>query len=108
MSSLKTSSFVTVVIIATIPPFFNASIIALAILQLKKPKYMDRILVLVICLLGLPVGLKENLREEDNLSTRNKWPDPNVFFVQRFYTLFNSIEVEHASKFSKLDSPGCF
>ena len=32
-----------------------------------------------------PIGLKENLREEDNLSTRDKWPVPNVSFVRRFY-----------------------
>ena len=31
-----------------------------------------------------PIGLKENLREEDNLSTRDKWPVPNVSFVRRF------------------------
>ena len=29
-------------------------------------------------------GLKENLREEDNLSTRDNWPVPNVSFVRRF------------------------
>ena len=27
------------------------------------------------------IGLKENLREEDNLSTKDKWPIPNVSFV---------------------------
>ena len=32
-----------------------------------------------------PVGLKENLREEDNLSTRDNWPVPSVSFVLRFY-----------------------
>ena len=32
-----------------------------------------------------PIGLKENLREEDNLSTRDNWPVPNVSFVRRFY-----------------------
>ena len=31
-----------------------------------------------------PIGLKENLKE-DNLSTRDNWPIPNVSFVQRFY-----------------------
>ena len=36
-----------------------------------------------------PIDLKENLREEDNLSTRDNWPVPNVSFVRRFYcTLF--------------------
>ena len=29
--------------------------------------------------------LKENLREEDSLSTRDNWPVPTVSFVQRFY-----------------------
>ena len=32
-----------------------------------------------------PIGLNENLREEDNLSTRDNWPVPNVSFVRRFY-----------------------
>ena len=32
-----------------------------------------------------PIGLKENLREEDNLSTGDNWPVPNVSFVRRFY-----------------------
>ena len=31
------------------------------------------------------IGLKQNLREEDNLSTRDKWPVPKVSFVRRFY-----------------------
>ena len=29
----------------------------------------------------------ENLEEEDNLSTRDKWPVPNMSFVRRFYLL---------------------
>ena len=29
-------------------------------------------------------GLKQNLREEDDLSTKDKWPVPNVSFVRRF------------------------
>ena len=32
-----------------------------------------------------PVGLKQNLWEDDNLPTRGKLPIPNVSFVQRFY-----------------------
>ena len=32
-----------------------------------------------------PIGLKQNLREEDNLSTRDKWPVPKVSSVRRFY-----------------------
>ena len=32
-----------------------------------------------------PLALKENLREEDNLSTGDNWPVPNVSFVWRFY-----------------------
>ena len=31
------------------------------------------------------IGLKQNLREEDNLSTRDKWPVPKVSSVRRFY-----------------------
>ena len=31
------------------------------------------------------IVLKQNLREEDNLSTRDKWPVPKVSSVQRFY-----------------------
>ena len=35
----------------------------------------------------LLICLKQNLREEDNLSTRDKWPIPKVSFVQRFYCI---------------------
>ena len=35
-----------------------------------------------------PIRLKGNLREEDNLSTRDKWHVPNVSFVWRFYCKF--------------------
>ena len=31
------------------------------------------------------IGLKQNLREEDNLSTRDKWLVPKVSSVRRFY-----------------------
>ena len=34
-----------------------------------------------------PIYLKENLREEDNFSTRDNWPVPNVSFVRRFYCI---------------------
>ena len=34
-----------------------------------------------------PIGIKENLQEEDNLSTRDNWPVPNVSFVRRFYCI---------------------
>ena len=40
--------------------------------------------VLVIRLLGLPNRFERNLREVDNLSTRDKWPVTNVLFVWRF------------------------
>ena len=33
------------------------------------------------------IGLKQNLREEDNLSTRDKWPVPKVSSVRRFYCI---------------------
>ena len=33
------------------------------------------------------IGLKQNLREEDNLSTRDKWPAPKVSSVRRFYCI---------------------
>ena len=36
-----------------------------------------------------PIGLKQNLREEDNLSTRDKWPVPKVSSVRRFYCKTN-------------------
>ena len=35
------------------------------------------------------IGLKQNLREEDNLSTRDKWPVPKVSSVRRFYYTIN-------------------
>ena len=41
--------------------------------------------MLVFVFKDFPIGLNENLREEDNLSTRDKWPVPNVSFVRRFY-----------------------
>ena len=51
------------------------------------------------------IGLKQNLREEDNLSTRDKWPVPKVSFVRRFYCRPNSqnchvfiIQCAHVSK----------
>ena len=31
------------------------------------------------------IGLKEILREEDNLSTKDNWPLPNLFFLWKFY-----------------------
>ena len=34
------------------------------------------------------IGLKQNLREEDNLSTRDKWPVPKVSSVRRFYCIY--------------------
>ena len=39
--------------------------------------------------LKIPIGLKENLREEDNLSTRDNWPVPKVSFVRRFYCIYD-------------------
>ena len=33
------------------------------------------------------ICLKQNLPEEDNLSTRDKWPVPEVSSVQRFYCI---------------------
>ena len=35
----------------------------------------------------LLINLKQNLREEDNLSTRDKSPIPKVSSVQRFYCI---------------------
>ena len=43
-----------------------------------------------------PIGLNENLREEDNLSTKDNWPVPNVSFVQRFYCMHKIIHSPHA------------
>ena len=34
---------------------------------------------------GISLGSCINLREEDNLSTRDKWPVPKVSSLQRFY-----------------------
>ena len=34
------------------------------------------------------ISLKQNLREEDNLSTRDKWPVPKVSSVRRFYCIW--------------------
>ena len=33
------------------------------------------------------IGLKQNLREEDSLSTSDKWPVPKVSSVRRFYCI---------------------
>ena len=39
------------------------------------------------------IGLKQNLREEDNLSTRDKWPVPKVPSVRRFYCSVNLLAI---------------
>ena len=61
--------------------------VALAILLLKKPSKLSRIIQLRVISIfkKFPIGLKQNLREEDNLSTRDNQPVPNVSFVRRFY-----------------------
>ena len=87
------------VIIASLGIFYATST-AVAILQLKKIskwKYMHRMYVIIhlkafkcyfLVFNDFPIDLKENLREEDNLSTRDKCPVPNVSFVRRFYWLY--------------------
>ena len=45
-----------------------------------------------------PIGLKQNLREEDNLSTRDTGPVPNVSFVRRFTVFTMSTYVPVTSK----------
>ena len=67
--------------------------VALAILLLKKKNTHQNEAAYIIIIhfrvffifKKLPTGLNENLREEDNLSTMDNWPVPNVSFVRRFY-----------------------
>ena len=63
--------------------------VALAIMLLKKhqnaAEYID--MGNFSYFKKLPIGLKENLQEEDNLSTRDNQPVPNVSFVRRFYCI---------------------
>ena len=42
------------------------------------------------------IALKQNVREEDNLSTRDKWPVPKVSSVRRFYCITISIVSNHS------------
>ena len=41
------------------------------------------------------IGLQQNLREEDNLSTKDKGPAPNVSFVRMFYCIRNDVRYIH-------------
>ena len=41
------------------------------------------------------IVLKQNLREEDNLSTRDKWPVPKMSSVQRFYCINSHAVTTH-------------
>ena len=47
--------------------------------------YNKRLQVLFFVFKQFLIGLKQNLWEEDNLSTRDKWPVPKVSSVRRFY-----------------------
>ena len=65
--------------------------VALAILLLKNHQN-EAEYIIMIHLRGIffifktfQIGLKENLGEEDNLSSRDNWPVLKVSFVQRFY-----------------------
>ena len=40
---------------------------------------------------NFPICLRENPCEEDNLSTRDKCPVPNVSFVRRFYCIHECV-----------------
>ena len=65
-----------------------ANSVALAILQLKTHQsqniWTEYIIIMALCFLVFFRAL-QNLREEVNLSTRDKSPIPNVSFVWRFY-----------------------
>ena len=50
----------------------------------------------MIILKKFPIGLEENLREEDNLSTRDNWPVPKVSFVWRFYCIARYVQCLHS------------
>ena len=39
------------------------------------------------------IALKQNLREEDNLSTKDKWPVPKVSSVRRFYCIADEHQI---------------
>ena len=64
---------------------------ALAILLLKNHQNEAEYIHLLVIFhpKTFPIGLKENFREEDNLSTKDNWPFPKVSFVQRFYCIMN-------------------
>ena len=89
--------FTIYVIIASFYIFY-ASSVALTILLLKKPSNWSRIWTriyynntfkrlpsVIFVFKQFLIGLKQNLREEDNLSTRDKWPVPKVSSFRRFY-----------------------
>ena len=85
--------------ICNIPSFyiFYASSVALNIeetIKLKQNMHQNilndtfkRLQVLFFVFKQFLIGLKQNLREEDNLSTRDKWPIPKVSSVRRFYCI---------------------
>ena len=72
--------------------------VALAILLLKKKHQNEAECIIIIHLKVIfifkkfPIGLKENLREEDNLSTRDNWPVPKVSFVRWFYCIAHFLD----------------
>ena len=71
-------------------------------IKMKQNKYIFKTSsVIFLPLKRFPRGFKENLREEDNLSTRDNWPVPNVSFLRRFYCR----ESSHCSKgvYKKVD-----
>ena len=76
------------VIIASFYIFYASSVV-LTILLLKKRSNWSRIWTRIYSFERLQVYLflclKQNLREEDNLSTRDNWPVPKVSSVRRFY-----------------------
>ena len=89
--------FTIYVIIASFYIFY-ASSVALTILLLKKPSNWSKIWTriyynntfkrlpsVIFVFKQFLIGLKQNLREEDNLSTRDKWPVPKVSSFRRFY-----------------------
>ena len=52
----------------------------------RRPCHLKSIFLFV--LKKFPIALKENLQEEEDISTRAKWLILSVFFVRRFYCIY--------------------
>ena len=83
-------------------PLIKASFssVVLAILPLKnKPSKWNRIYCnnTFKCYFSslknfFPIGFKENLREEENLSTRDNWPVPNILIRETILQLERELQ----------------